>query len=107
MAGPFDFTGQDIENTYPRVLQTDGTNIYDGTGSLFNVTAVATPAGPNQSIQFNDAGATSGSGDFRFDKINSIVNITGSIIVTSITSSLLGVASTASYYDGVINGGNF
>jgi hypothetical protein len=36
MAGPFDFTGQDIENTYQRVLQTDGTLIYDGTGSLVN-----------------------------------------------------------------------
>jgi len=40
MAGPFDFTGQNIENTYQRVLQTDGTNIYDGTGSLFILTAV-------------------------------------------------------------------
>ena len=34
MAGPFDFTGQNIEDTYQRVLQTDGVNIYDGTGSL-------------------------------------------------------------------------
>lgn len=38
MAGPFDLTGQDIENTYQRVLQTpDGINIYDGTGSLFHL----------------------------------------------------------------------
>lgn len=36
MAGPFDFTGQNIEDTYQRVLQTpDGINMYDGTGSLF------------------------------------------------------------------------
>jgi hypothetical protein len=34
MAGPFDFTGQNIEDSYQRVLQTDGTLIYDGTGSL-------------------------------------------------------------------------
>jgi hypothetical protein len=35
MAGPFDLTGQNIENTYQRVLQTpDGTTFYDGTGSL-------------------------------------------------------------------------
>jgi len=34
MAGPFDFTGQNIEDTYQRVLQTDGTALYDGTGSL-------------------------------------------------------------------------
>ena len=38
MAGPFDFTGQNIEDTYQRVLQTpDGVNLYDGTGSLFIV----------------------------------------------------------------------
>ena len=39
MAGPFDLTGQNIENTYQRVLQTDGTNVYDGTGSLFTLPA--------------------------------------------------------------------
>lgn len=37
MAGPFDFTGQNIEDSYQRVLQTDGTFIYDGTGSLFSL----------------------------------------------------------------------
>ena len=37
MAGPLDLTGQNIENTYQRILQTDGTLIYDGTGSLFNI----------------------------------------------------------------------
>ena len=31
-----DLTGQNIENTYQRVIQTDGTNFYDGTGSLVN-----------------------------------------------------------------------
>jgi hypothetical protein len=30
-----DLTGQNIENTYQRVLQTDGTNFYNGTGSAF------------------------------------------------------------------------
>jgi len=34
MAGPLDLTGQNIENTYQRILQTDGTRIYNGTGSL-------------------------------------------------------------------------
>ena len=37
MAGLLDLTGQNIENTYQRVLQTDGTLIYDGTGSLFTI----------------------------------------------------------------------
>jgi hypothetical protein len=98
MSGPLDFTNQNIEDTYQRVLQTDGTNIYDGTGSLFTVTAVAAPAGPNQSIQFNDAGTTSGSGDFIFDKTTNVVSLTGSInALYGFTGSLLGTAATASY----------
>jgi len=86
MAGPFDFTGQNIENTYQRVLQTDGINIYDGTGSAFTVTAVAAPAGPNQSIQFNDANTTSGSGNFTFDKNTNTVSLTGSFIIDTASS---------------------
>ena len=30
-----DLTGQNIQNTYQRVLQTDGINVLNGTGSLF------------------------------------------------------------------------
>jgi hypothetical protein len=97
MSGPLDFTNQNIEDTYQRVLQTDGTDIYDGTGSLFTVTAVAAPAGPNQSIQFNDAGTTSGSGDFTFNKSTNVVSLTGSIsALYGFTGSLLGTAATAS-----------
>ena len=36
-----DLTGQNIENTYQRVLQTDGTVIYDGTGSVFLPTSAS------------------------------------------------------------------
>jgi hypothetical protein len=117
MPNQWDLTGENIENTYQRVLQTpDGVNIFDGTGSAFTVTAVAAPAGPDQSIQFNDANTTSGSGNFTFDKINNIVNLTGSLIATSFTGNLQGTASwaysasqalTASYFDGIINGGTF
>ena len=32
-----DLTGQNIENTYQRLVQTDGTNFYDGTGSVVNL----------------------------------------------------------------------
>ena len=30
-----DFTGKNIQNTYQRVVQTDGTSLADGTGSIF------------------------------------------------------------------------
>jgi len=32
-----DFTGKNIEDTYPRVVQTDGTLFADGTGSLITL----------------------------------------------------------------------
>jgi hypothetical protein len=80
MPNQWDLTGENIENTYQRVLQTpDGVNIFDGTGSAFTVTAVAAPAGPDKSVQFNDAGTTSGSGDFTFDKNTNTVTLTGSL----------------------------
>jgi len=87
MAGPFDFTGQDIETTYQRVLQTDGVNIYDGTGSLFIITGSIPPI---ETSSF----ATTGSNTFFGDQ-----TITGSISVTN--------SVTASYFVGIIDGGTF
>ena len=82
MAGPFDFTGQNIEDTYQRVLQTDGQFVYDGTGSLVSINL--------------DTGsfATTGSNIFIGDQI-----VTGSISVTN--------SVTASYFVGIIDGGTF
>lgn len=97
MAGPLNLTGQNIEDTYQRIIQTDGSSLYDGTGSLYVVTAVAAPAGPINSIQFNDSGATSGSGDFTFNKTTNVVSLTGSINAEyGFTGSLFGTAATAS-----------
>ena len=82
MAGPFDLTGQDIETTYQRILQTDGVSIYDGTGSLVSINL--------DSSSF----ATTGSNIFIGNQI-----VTGSISVTN--------SVTASYFVGIIDGGTF
>ena len=82
MPGPFDFTGQDIETTYQRVLQTDGQSVYDGTGSLISINL--------DSASF----ATTGSNIFIGNQI-----VTGSISVTN--------SVTASYFVGIIDGGTF
>jgi len=110
MAGPFDLTGVNIEDSYQRILQTpDGINIYDGTGSAFTVTAVAAPAGPNQSIQFNDNGATSGSANFIFNKTTNTVSLTGSLYLAGTTPSIYfsgsGAASRLTWndVDGTLN----
>jgi len=58
-----------------------GSYVGNGAG-LTGITATAAPAGPNTSIQFNDNGATSGSGTFQFDKATNNVVLTGSLFVT-------------------------
>jgi len=72
-----DLTGQNIENTYPRLVQTDGVNFYDGTGSIVNFGVDPFP--------YTGSAIISGS-----------LVITGSTTSTGgFTGSLLG---TASYY---------
>ena len=83
MAGPYDLTGQNIENTYQRVVQTpDGTNFYDGTGSAVTFTAVAVAGGSNTQIQFNSASVFSGSSNLKYDFVNNNIILTGSLLVT-------------------------
>jgi len=88
MAGPFDLTGQDIENTYQRVLQTDGTLIYDGTGSLFTI---------------SNTGSFSGSftGNFTGSLLGTAT--TASYVLNAVSSSF---ATTASFIN-IIDGGTF
>jgi hypothetical protein len=87
MAGPYDFTGQNIENTYQRVLQTpDGVTFYDGTGSLVNIGGgTGTPGLPNTSVQFNGNGAFSGSTNFTFNSASDSLTLSGSFNVTGST----------------------
>jgi len=95
MAGPFDLTGQNIENTYQRILQTpDGTNFYDGTGSAVTFTATAVAGGQNSQIQFNSGSTLSGSSNFSFDYTNNRLILTGSLYVTN--SIYLGNSSAPS-----------
>ena len=82
MAGPFDLTGQNIENTYQRVLQTpDGATFYDGTGSLVTLPS-ADVSGLVTTSSFNAFTSSYNTGSFS----------------GSFTGSLTGTATTASYY---------
>jgi hypothetical protein len=99
MAGPFDFTGQNIENTYQRVLQTDGTFVYDGTGSLVNINISGSP-----SIDTGSFVTTSSFNSFTSSiqsQVDSLTNATSSYILNSQTSSMSVLSSsfalTASY----------
>lgn len=55
MSGIYDLTGQNIENTYQRVVQTpDGINYYDGTGSLLPLSSsfLSTASATGNTITF-------------------------------------------------------
>ena len=117
MAGPYDFTGQNIENTYQRVLQTpDGVTFYNGTGSLVtlpsaNTSSLLTTASVNLNtitftkgdgstfpITVNTGSGGSGTPTFPYTGsaiISGSLTITGSLNAPSITGSLLGTASWA------------
>ena len=74
---------------------------YIGNGSgLTGVVASAAPAGPNTSIQFNDAGATSGSGAFTFTKSTNTVTLQGSgstlLLITGSRGELFKVTDSGS-----------
>lgn len=90
MAGPLDLTGQNIEDTYQRLLQTDdGSTFYDGTGSLVNIGG-GTPGGSDQTIQFNSGSTFSGSSNYKFDYTNNNILLTGSILMSG-SSAITGV----------------
>lgn len=75
------------------VLTFDGTNLkatgsftgsFRGDGSLLTgVVASATPGGPTNSVQFNNAGTTSGSANFLFNRTTNVVTVTGSLLLQS------------------------
>ena len=77
-------SGSAISNTYQRLLQTDGVNVYDGTGSLFIISG--------------SGGSTTGSFTGSF---------TGSLLGTASYAISASFALTASYFVGVIDGGTF
>lgn len=112
MAGPFDLTGQNIENTYQRILQTpDGISFYDGTGSLVTLPSADTASllttasvalnvitfTKGNGDQFNitvDTGSGGGPSTPTFPYTGSAI-ISGSLIVTGSIYSTVGL--TASY----------
>jgi hypothetical protein len=61
MAGPLDFTGQNIEDSYQRVLQTDGTIITDGTGSFVNLQFTGSFSGSFEGLATSASLATTAS----------------------------------------------
>ena len=77
-------TGQNIENTYQRVLHTDGTNLFNGTGSVVNVSNI------NANAEFNEL-IVNGAAQF-YEPVIFVDGITmqGNLIITG---SLLAVGT--------------
>ena len=81
-------TGQNIENTYQRVLQTDGTTLFNGTGSVVNVSNI------NADAEFNEL-IVNGAAQF-YDHVIFVDGITmqGNLTVTGSLSAVGTVTAT-------------
>ena len=111
-----DLTGQNIQDTYQKVVQTDGVNLADGIGSklpiefdgnnvIISGSLTAQTYVVSESITAVSSGSTvfGNSGD-DIHQITGSFSITGSI-VSNITSS--GNISASGNLIGIINGGSF
>ena len=83
-----DLTGQNIEDTYPRLLQTDSGIIYDGTGSLISnldISSSYAEIADTASFAQSGDGTFSGSfsGSFQGDGSQLTTNFTTASIVYS------------------------
>ena len=80
MAGSNDFTGQNIQDSYQRVLQLSSSGqLADGTGSLvplLDITASFTVSADTASFatNFTASGNISASGDLTVNNINGTIN---------------------------------
>ena len=105
-----DLTGQNIQNTYQKVIQTDGVNLADGTGSALPIKfdgpdLIVSGALRAQSYIVSESivNVSSGStafGDSADDSHTFIGNITSSVNISS-----SGTITAASF--GSIHGGTF
>ena len=110
-----DLTGKNIQETYQRVVQTDGTNLADGTGSLLPISFNGNNVVISGSLTATEYSVTSSvtnvvfqqqSGSTIFgDSVDDTHLFTGSITASggiSATGDL-----TVSNINGTINGGTF
>lgn len=92
MSGPLDLTNVFIEDTYQRLIQTDGVYLYDGTGSLFSIngssTGIAILNNTNNNILTATGNATSINGESRFTFDGSNAVLTGSFNVRGSTTQI-------------------
>lgn len=99
-----DLTGQNIEDTYQRVLHTDGTYVWDGTGSLLTLSytgsftgsllgtsswaisashiSLLRATGSNLAVQFNNNGFLGANSNFTYNTASNTVIIDTNLIVT-------------------------
>ena len=110
-----DFTGKNIQDTYQRVVQTDGTNLADGTGSLLPISFNGNNVVISGSLTATEYSVTSSvtnvifqqqSGSTIFgDSVDDTHKFTGNITASGDISSSGDIV--ALNINGIINGGNF
>ena len=83
-----DLTGQNIENTYQRVLHTNGTNLFNGTGSIVNVSNI------NANAEFNELIVNGATQFFEPVTFTDGVTMQGNLIVTGSLSAVGTITAT-------------
>lgn len=88
-----DLTGENIQDTYQRILQTDGINVLDGTGSIFippsaSYAETASYALNSDPFPYTGSAIISGSLEVIGD-----TNITGSLIVSGATVNFVSASN--------------
>lgn len=76
------------------LLQTDGSGNITWTAAPAGTPGIGSTGGANTQIQFNDAGNFGGSPNFTFNKATSVLNVTGNISASNVSSNVTG------YFDG-------
>jgi hypothetical protein len=66
---------------------------------------VATPGGPVNSVQFNNAGLFGGTNTFTFDSANSKVGVTGQLVLGNIATTPAATANSAALYNNTVGDG--
>jgi|TARA_R110001583_G_scaffold4575_2_gene26230 hypothetical protein len=77
-----DLTGQNIENTYQRVLHTNGTNLFNGTGSIVNVSNI------NANAEFNELIVNGTTQFFEPVTFTDGVTMQGNLVITGSLSAV-------------------
>lgn len=105
----FDFTNQYISQSYQRVLQTDGGNVYDGTGSLVILDYSGSFSGDGSGLTGIEQTDISSLNEFTSsiqEQVDALEAVTGSFTTTSSFNEFTSSYNTGSFSGSFVGDGS-